>query len=310
MKRDYWSIKTEMKQDNIFKQIFMLILPMALYLGIQFFCVNFGYFLVVFFSALFGKVDLAGDGVQVSTKLLLILNMIASISAIPIFTMMYQREENHESFWKNDYPVKLLGKFIWIIPFGLFAMLSANFVVSFLSLFMPDFMIESYSDTKEIIDNAPGSLQVIASVILAPIVEELIFRGLIYTRLKQMTSLKAAAVISAALFGAFHMNWLQAPYAFLIGIMCVFVYEKYQTIFATIFFHGMANMFSVLSMFMLGGGGESTEQPSTGQLVIAYIFWIWITGAFVVLIGMIINHRVKIKEIKKNEVIDDYDSML
>ncbi len=299
-----------MKQDNIFKQIFMLILPMALYFGIQFFCVNFGYFLVAFFSALFGQVDLASDGVQVSTKLLLILNIIASMSAIPLFTVMYQREENHESFWKNDYPIKLLGKFVWIIPFALFAMLSANFFVSFLTLFMPGFMIESYSDTKNIIDNAPGSLQVIASVILAPIVEELIFRGLIYNRLKRMTSLKVAAVISAVLFGAFHMNWLQAPYAFVIGLLCVFIYEKYQTIFASIFFHGMANMFSVLSMYVLGGGGESSDQPSTGQLAVAYIFWIWITGALEVLIGMIINHRVKIKEIKKNEVIDDYDSML
>ena len=53
--------------------------------------------------------------------------------------------------------------------------------------------------------------------IIAPVAEEMIFRWLIYLRLRDHFSVLFSAVISAAFFGIYHGNVLQAVYAFVLG---------------------------------------------------------------------------------------------
>ena len=63
--------------------------------------------------------------------------------------------------------------------------------------------------------------------ILAPVSEELIFRGYILQTLRPYGK-KFAIVLSAFLFGIFHGNLLQTPYAFLMGLVLGYVAEEYS----------------------------------------------------------------------------------
>ncbi|MBL6829664.1 MAG: CPBP family intramembrane metalloprotease, partial [Puniceicoccaceae bacterium] len=69
-------------------------------------------------------------------------------------------------------------------------------------------------------------LLVIAAVILAPIVEELIFRGCLYRFLKSQTTLLPAQIASGILFSMIHWNLLSFLPLVLVGIFLARIYEK------------------------------------------------------------------------------------
>ena len=79
-----------------------------------------------------------------------------------------------------------------------------------------------------------GSLSMFLYVgILAPISEELIFRGWVLRALRPYGK-RFSIVASALLFGLFHGNLLQAPYAFLVGLVMGYVAMEVKTVFATV----------------------------------------------------------------------------
>lgn len=65
------------------------------------------------------------------------------------------------------------------------------------------------------------------ATILAPFAEELIFRGVILRSLRPYGK-RFAIVGSAVLFGVFHGNLLQTPYAFLVGLVLGYVTVEYS----------------------------------------------------------------------------------
>ena len=182
--------------------------------------------------------------------------------------------------------------------------------VSILQMFMPDFMLNSYTQTEQAIYGSSIVIQIMAAGIIAPIVEELVFRGLVYKRLTKITDIKIAAVLSAVLFGVYHNNWVQAPYAFIIGLLAVFLYERYKSVVAPILFHMSANLTSViLSMALTGNTSDTTVQLSTIQLLISLAISTLIFMVLSFIVGLIIKITVHPKE-EENEVINSSNTML
>lgn len=93
-------------------------------------------------------------------------------------------------------------------------------------------------------------MEVLCVGIVTPILEEVVFRGLIYTRLRRAMPVVAAQILSALIFGAAHMNWMQFIYASLIGYLMAVLFEKYQSILPSILFHIAFNCFSYLAVMI------------------------------------------------------------
>ena len=93
-------------------------------------------------------------------------------------------------------------------------------------------------------------LLVIAAVVLAPIVEELIFRGCLYRFLKSQTTLLPAQIASGLLFSMIHWNLLSFLPLVLVGIFLARVYEKTGSILVAIWFHTFFNAFSLGMLFV------------------------------------------------------------
>lgn len=105
-------------------------------------------------------------------------------------------------------------------------------------------------------------LSFIAIGIGAPIIEEIIFRGITYSRLKKLTSVKWAIIIQAALFGLIHANLVQGIFGFVYGILLALVYEYFKSIYASMIMHSVSNSISFLymsitktNMFVMGAFG-------------------------------------------------------
>ena len=267
-------------------RIWGLIYPMLLYLGVTF-AVEFIFMIAVAVLGIsrYGATDQAQlyDFIMNATmSQALSMTLLAGLATAPILIFIYIRDNNKDrrngTFVK--YKLNNILKYLLIIPFGVFNMLWANYFVALLQLVMPKFMLESYTDTQQIIEGGGFLIQLLTAGIVAPIVEELIFRGLVYRRTKKMTGTIAAAILSAALFGVFHGNWVQAPYAFIIGIVAVFVYEKFKSIVAPIMLHMSANILSVLIMTMTSSDTPTVDSLNIDTLsyVSSLIIFIFITG--------------------------------
>ena len=91
------------------------------------------------------------------------------------------------------------------------------------------------------------------AVLVAPAVEETIFRGYLYGVLKRYIGPVAGAVISAGLFAAMHMNLAALPPLFLLALSLTLAYEATGSLLVNIFMHGLFNLVMLLVMLKYAG---------------------------------------------------------
>ncbi|MFK8794850.1 CPBP family intramembrane glutamic endopeptidase [Planococcus plakortidis] len=84
-------------------------------------------------------------------------------------------------------------------------------------------------------------------VILAPIVEEFVFRGVFLTRFAAKTSMWGGILISSLLFGVLHLDFIGA---FLFGIIASLLYLRTGNLLLPILFHMLNNALAALSMYV------------------------------------------------------------
>lgn len=100
-------------------------------------------------------------------------------------------------------------------------------------------------------ENLPATILLIAlAVIVAPISEELFFRGCVYRYFKGRMPTALAMVASAALFSSIHGNWLAAAPLFILGILLCYAYERHGNIFVPMAMHGFFNANTILILFL------------------------------------------------------------
>lgn len=86
--------------------------------------------------------------------------------------------------------------------------------------------------------------------ILAPVCEEVVFRGAIFSGFKKEGNIFKAVFASGLLFGLLHMNINQASYAFVIGVLLGFLVEATGSIFSSILFHVLINSSNAIMMII------------------------------------------------------------
>lgn len=82
--------------------------------------------------------------------------------------------------------------------------------------------------------------------IIGPIIEEYLFRGIVYHKLKELYPKKNAMIFCTVLFAIFHGNFIQIIFALLLGTILILLYDKYQDIKIPILFHIVVNLTSLL----------------------------------------------------------------
>ncbi|MFA6308453.1 MAG: CPBP family intramembrane glutamic endopeptidase [Clostridia bacterium] len=120
-----------------------------------------------------------------------------------------------------------------------------------ISLLIKLFSIDKLSsDSQELMNSIINGNSLFIAIlgigILAPIIEEVIFRGLILTELKKITAIPAAIIIQGMLFGIYHGNLQQAIYASVLGIVLGYVCVKTGSLFCSILVHIFFNTTSLL----------------------------------------------------------------
>lgn len=77
--------------------------------------------------------------------------------------------------------------------------------------------------------------------VLAPLVEELLFRGLLFRWLEAKIGVRPGILISGLVFGAVHMNLMAFPSITLLGCLLAALYHRTGNLWAAIFLHAIFN---------------------------------------------------------------------
>lgn len=123
----------------------------------------------------------------------------------------------------------------------------SGYLTSAVSLLFPNWL-KQYEKLMETagLDSNMGLFMFFYAVILGPICEELIFRGVTLHLVRRVFPFWAANLMQAVLFGIFHMNWIQGIYAFVLGLVLGFICEKGGSIYHSMFFHILFNFWGTI----------------------------------------------------------------
>lgn len=132
-----------------------------------------------------------------------------------------------------------------IVPIIL-AMIISVAISTILSLMHIDNIYGSYEKTERILLAGNTLYSIFAIGMVVPVAEEFVYRGIMYNRIKREFGYFGAIFFSSLAFGIFHFNLLQGIYAFGIGIILSYCYEKYKNIKVPIFMHMAINIMAIL----------------------------------------------------------------
>ncbi len=102
-------------------------------------------------------------------------------------------------------------------------------------------------------------LSFISLVILPPIAEEIIFRGLIFTSLRKKMKVWLAAIITSLLFASLHLPeggsagplYIAAIDTFSLSLVLVYLREKTGGLYASMTLHGLKNLIAFIALLAL-----------------------------------------------------------
>lgn len=105
-------------------------------------------------------------------------------------------------------------------------------------------VMESQVELSEVLVESPF-LAYFLILVIAPIFEEIIFRGILLKGLLNRVKPMTAIILSGVLFGAFHLTWTQLLSASLLGIVFGIIYYKSRSLVYPIIAHFLANFYIV-----------------------------------------------------------------
>lgn len=184
------------------------------------------------------------------------LGIVAKLLAIGLLYRLivlpkaaYQQGEERRQVFKYELlePFRQLGPRLWLFLFAIFLSYRLGYDSYLSGLTVNQFGIDP--DLVESFDKmlTVPALGIVAIVLAAPILEEFVYRGILFSGLlKKGWSFIPAAALTSLLFAAMHLNWAQGVNAFFIGMIAAGFYYLTGDLRVPILFHLMNNLFVTL----------------------------------------------------------------
>lgn len=171
----------------------------------------------------------------------------------------------------GEVSLSVLAKTVGIIFASMYLF---NVLMEWISL--PDLMEDTF------LDMSGEPLGVLSMALLAPLIEELMFRGAIQGYLMRRCSPWTGIVASAVVFGVIHMNPQQVVYATLLGIVFGWIYYRTRSLLPVIVGHVLNNSVAVVTMKVWGT--EDMQELTTDDKLVMVPFLLMLAAVLVPLV--------------------------
>lgn len=213
---------------NYFKGLAMAIRYPIIFIGVQI------PFLIVII--LYGILHvISGHSLDSLEKVVTNFNVpLTVLSFLATYFISYLMLRKKENFWKRiAFNRMSLKEFLLIIVVTIAISVSIMCIIPILSQIFPQYNKISQDISRDI----QTPMMIINAVIFAPVLEELLFRGLVFKELTKHTNMVASIITQGIIFGFFHLNIVQGIYTCILGIVMAIVYVWVDSIFACIIMH-------------------------------------------------------------------------
>lgn len=186
------------------------------------------------------------------------LNAVTSIAVWPVLSILYRKsappDTSHVITRRKR--ARLKRECVLIAAYASALAIGLNILLAALRL-------ANLSNTYQEVSSAQYSVSIPVGLVIygivTPFTEELIFRGIIYQRIRKYFPMTLAIVLNAVVFGFYHGNLVQIVYATVMGLAMAFLYEIYGHLLAPFLFHAVAN--SLVYVFSKVDSFSSKNMP-------------------------------------------------
>ena len=139
------------------------------------------------------------------------------------------------------------------VRYALFAGLSSNYIASIvLTLIYSTGLfkdaLDSYQELMQASMGNEGTFRLLLGLgLIVPVVEEIMFRGMVSYELKNALPLSAVIIVQGVLFGMYHMNLVQMCYTIPLGVYFGYIAYKAGSLWPAIAAHMAMNVASVFN---------------------------------------------------------------
>ena len=169
---------------------------------------------------------------------------ITAILVLPIYWHM-MKKDGYEQQRESSFT---FGDGVFVVILALVANAVLTVVISMITV-----IFEAYGNVEVMTSTAQDSLfhsglliQVLGVGVIVPVMEEVLFRGLVYNRLKDYNKGWLSIILAAGMFAVYHGNIRQAVAAFPVAVIMIVLYDRWDSLLAPILFHMTVNLSSIL----------------------------------------------------------------
>jgi len=235
------------------KNIWKIICYPMLYLGMQVavsfvYAIALGLFIAIKLgieSAISGgsaQADNAGQLVYSQINLMIPV-VVSAFGTLLIIFFILRKEWKTEKFW--SFAGVKISPALLCLSLGIAANILTICILSMLSVSQQPSPLDDLFGNSLIVD-----LLVVA--VLAPVLEEIIFRGIVLKRLSKITRRNTAVFLQALIFGIIHLNLLQGVYAFFLAIFIGYIYIWFDSVWYAVLIHVAYNATNILLLYIFG----------------------------------------------------------
>ena len=247
----------------------------------------------IFLSVVFGTFLAMGVGVESKQQLLTLLAYILAAGGTLLIILRFKKLKHPGEEYFQRHPFRFSTTLVVVV-----------LTFAFIIVLEPITNLIPIPDMyKELLNNLFSKTvpAFITTIIVAPILEELIFRGIMLEGLLRNYNPVKAILITNLFFGLAHLNPWQFAGAFLMGIFISWIYMKTRNILLPVLIHFINNLTSYLFVYFSSKPAlETNLKDAIGNNSLYYsIFLI----SIIVIAGTIFFHKKAIPYYKNGKVI-------
>lgn len=262
--------------ESVLRRLWRIAYPMLTHFGISNLISVVATMVIMFIGLIILGIRDQQDLTNLAVQQVLSITGLGGLVTIPVLVLFMKQDEKRRASGRYDIrktpekkitPQIVLGTIL--MGMGLCQVLNDLITLSGLDKIFPYYsQIES-----QIYEGQSIVLMLIVVAVIAPVAEELVFRGLVMMRIRDYLGPVAGILLSAVCFGIYHGNMVQFVYAGLLGIFLGYTMEKSQSVLVPIIGHMTANFWSVVGISVLTAVfGTSKTARGIVDLVMALVF--------------------------------------